>query len=246
MDLEARLADTDHKDVLNQRLAQEVQPGDIQGIDDLTTRWSLDCGNADTIKTRKDLILCIDRKLREHHEFLVLQNKVFNLDEPETRVVLSLQSQLEERDPRYIQGISAKYLDDRQDLIALRKLLEKDPLTKLSGNMIYIPPNLIDGHDVKATYRYSERKINMITAGISASLAATLLFGSILGLHFITSEVARLVVVLVLTAVFAVLVKFTTTASRSEVFGGAAAFVAVLVVYVGGALSTGGAGSPAA
>lgn len=83
--------------------------------------------------------------------------------------------------------------------------------------------DLEQGHSVKATFRYSERRINTVTAGLSAALAAALLFGSILGLHFITNEVARLVVVPVLTAVFAVLVKFTTTASRSEVFGGAAA-----------------------
>lgn len=64
-------------------------------------------------------------------ELLVLQNKVFNLEAPEARVVLALKSQLEERDPRYIRGRGAQYLDDRRDLIALRKPPEKDTLTKL-------------------------------------------------------------------------------------------------------------------
>lgn len=62
MDLEALLADTDHGDAVRQR---NSRPGNIEDIDNLTTRWPL-TGDDSNIIERQGLIKHIDEKLKEY------------------------------------------------------------------------------------------------------------------------------------------------------------------------------------
>jgi hypothetical protein len=60
---------------------------------------------------------------------------------------------------------------------------------------------------------------------ISFIFAFVILISSIVGLHYVSSETTRLIIICVFTLVFAGGVKLSTTASRSEVFGASAALV---------------------
>jgi len=71
-------------------------------------------------------------------------------------------------------------------------------------------------------------------------VAAVLLVGSIVGLYFVTSDAAKLGMVAVFTAAFAVSVGLMTNARRAEIFAATAAYAAVLVVFVSGNISNPG------
>lgn len=60
---------------------------------------------------------------------------------------------------------------------------------------------------------------------MSTSFVTVLLIGSILGLYFVTDDVARLVLIVGFTIVFALSIAFTTNARRAEIFGASAAWV---------------------
>ena len=60
-------------------------------------------------------------------------------------------------------------------------------------------------------------------------LAAILLIGAIVNLYYVSSPKAKLGLVAMYTALFALSVALLTTAKRAEVFAAAAAYAAVLV-----------------
>ena len=77
---------------------------------------------------------------------------------------------------------------------------------------------------------------------LNVILAAVLLFGAILNLYYVTSDVKRLGIIAGYTIAFAMCVGLVTKARRSEVFAACAAYSAVLVVFVSGNLGSPGGG----
>lgn len=69
---------------------------------------------------------------------------------------------------------------------------------------------------------------------ISTLIAAILLVGAIIGLYFVKRPATKLGMIAAFTTVFAASVGGLTSAKRQEVFGAAAAYAAVLVVFVSG------------
>jgi hypothetical protein len=70
-------------------------------------------------------------------------------------------------------------------------------------------------------------------------LAATLLFGAIYTLYYVTDEKIKLGLIAVFTSAFAACVGVITNARRSDVFAACAAYSAVLVVFISGSLGNG-------
>ena len=69
------------------------------------------------------------------------------------------------------------------------------------------------------------------------------LVGAIVGLYFWKSDHGRLILLSVLTLGFAFSILSLTTARRHDVFSSTAAYAAVLVVFIGSTLDTGGDGT---
>lgn len=70
-------------------------------------------------------------------------------------------------------------------------------------------------------------------------VAALLMIGSILALHFVTNQEKRLGLVIAFVVLFAIGMAICTGASRDSIFVGTAAYAAVLIVFVSGNLSNG-------
>jgi len=69
-------------------------------------------------------------------------------------------------------------------------------------------------------------------------VAAFLLIGSITSFYLVSSATAKLVMITLFTAAFALSVGLMTNARRAEIFAGTAAYAAVLVVFVSGNISS--------
>ena len=74
---------------------------------------------------------------------------------------------------------------------------------------------------------------------ISSFIATALILIPVITLHFVQSANARLIVIVMFSLAFQGMVVLMTQASRTEVFGATAAFIAIQVVYVGSALGPG-------
>lgn len=83
---------------------------------------------------------------------------------------------------------------------------------------------------------YKGHHVARVVALISVTLAAILLIGAILSLYIVTSPKAKLGLVSTYTLLFALSVALLTNARRAEVYAAAAAYAAVLVVFVSGDL----------
>ncbi len=68
---------------------------------------------------------------------------------------------------------------------------------------------------------------------INTVVAAVLLIGAIVALHFTNREGTRLGLIAAFTALFALSVMVLTNATRAEIFAATAAYAAVLVVFIG-------------
>ena len=97
--------------------------------------------------------------------------------------------------------------------------------------------------DISLAY-FSEHRLHVVVAVLDVILAAVLLFGAILNLHYVMDEQKRLGIIEGSTIAFAICVGLITKARRSKVFAACAAYAAVLVVFVSGNLgsATGGLG----
>jgi hypothetical protein len=72
-------------------------------------------------------------------------------------------------------------------------------------------------------YFYSEKRVENLVSFIGMILAAGLLIGAIVGLDKLSNKAARLGTICALTVAFALVLYFTTTSTRGEVFGASAA-----------------------
>ncbi|KAH9871208.1 hypothetical protein IAQ61_005387 [Plenodomus lingam] len=141
-----------------------------------------------------------------------------------------------------LQGLSKGVYGQKEhneDLVAVGAPSGRDYLSRLTKIILpkvfkvrsQAPMQRLDG-----IYFYSDTKISTLVSVVGALLGVGLLIGAIVGLDQLDTKAARLGLICALTVAFAMVLLFTTTTTRGEVFGATAAYAAVLVVYVGGAL----------
>ncbi|KAF5232585.1 hypothetical protein FAUST_8617 [Fusarium austroamericanum] len=103
----------------------------------------------------------------------------------------------------------------------------------------YQKPYCFNNLSVGSSIAYaSGKKISTFISYISTVLAAVLLIGAIVILYNIDSDNLKLGLIALFTVLFSASVGLLTNAKRAEVFGAAAAYAAVLVVFVSGDLGS--------
>ena len=195
-----------------------------------------------------------DSNLLESDETLLRQAQIADFRKPSYRVLktfrdyldgkafensgpsVPLQSENGDSVPmRLISGRGKEFLDDKADLVALRKANEEDLLSKLLQDH-WVFKNRATSDPLDRTAIYKNHYVVRTVAGVSMTLAAILLIVAIISLYSVTNPKAKLGLVAVYTLLFALSVALLTNARRAEVFGATAAYAAVLVVFVSGDL----------
>ncbi|KAH9908518.1 hypothetical protein F4778DRAFT_350218 [Xylariomycetidae sp. FL2044] len=179
---------------------------------------------------RMKLILELREKLKTYHETLLLQSQVAQLHHPENRVLAAVKHFFER--PHHILGGKAKnFLNSPIDLVVLKAPAEVDYLSNVLRR--YWASEKEETRDgVNHFARFNERSISITVTIINIILAACFLIGPIVGLNFSRSPTAKLVMISLFTAFFALSLGLITNAKRAEIFGASAAYAAVLVVFV--------------
>ncbi|UZP40093.1 hypothetical protein NXS19_007909 [Fusarium pseudograminearum] len=121
-----------------------------------------------------------------------------------------------------------KTLGEYRDLIALRRLSEKDPLSRfLQDHWRFKTTKLANN-----TEHIKEKHVAWAAAAVSTFVAAVLLLGAIFSLRLLGREDAQLGLIAMFTILFAASISGLTNARRAEIFASTAAYAAVLVVFV--------------
>ncbi|OIW26519.1 hypothetical protein CONLIGDRAFT_683493 [Coniochaeta ligniaria NRRL 30616] len=226
---------------LNELDEQDVRTDDMDLKDAartwevLTQRHAAGLGDA---KDRIELIEKIQTKLREYHEALLLQSEISKLKRPNKRVLDAYRLWFKKPYPA-LGGLAKTFLDTPEDLVGLNTS-ETDYLS-LFLRRHWPTRGEFSRDGLHRIGRFSEQSVAITVAAISIVVAAFLLVGSIVGLYWVTSDAAKLGMVAVFTATFALSVGLMTNAKRAEIFAAAAAYAAVLVVFVSGNISNPGA-----
>ena len=135
-----------------------------------------------------------------------------------------------------LEGNSANILEDKDDLVALRRPPEEDYLTKtLRKHFPVFFPARKPGVHGRVGY-ISEQKIQVFVGAVNILLAAAFLFGAIYNLYYVQDPHKTLGLITGYTVAFALSIGLITSARRAEIFGACAAYAAVLVVFVSGNL----------
>ncbi|KAF2652005.1 hypothetical protein K491DRAFT_781433 [Lophiostoma macrostomum CBS 122681] len=178
--------------------------------------------------------------LKNYYEVLLLHAQIADLKGPSSRVLTAFRHYLEGRAFKgdglpIISGRAKDFLADKSDLVSLRRLAEEDLLSRLlQDHWVFQKRTNNDPLDCTTTYK-NRHVVHTVTA-ISMVLAALLLIGAIISLHFVTRSRTKLGLVTVYMLLFAMSVALLTNARRAEVFAATAAYAAVLVVFVSGDL----------
>ncbi|KAK4454923.1 hypothetical protein QBC34DRAFT_103664 [Podospora aff. communis PSN243] len=182
----------------------------------------------------------IRETLEKYQEALLRQNQIAVLEQPNKRAlavarhlsgVQACDAAGNTRRRHLLSGLSEQRLDEdnRRDLVAVRKPAEKDVLSRFLQDHWFLKTTSVGNDDFEYI---KEDHVNWVAAGVSTIAAASLLFGAILMLHFVRDENTQLVLIGLLTVLFALSVGVLTNAKRAEVFAASAAYAAVLVVFV--------------
>lgn len=182
----------------------------------------------------------IKKTLGEYHDALLRQHQIASLKAPRKRTVEVLRSQSYEQvndtfgnrtiGRPFLAGLSANRIDviHQGDLIALRRLSEKDPLSRfLQDHWRFKTTKLANN-----TEHIKEKHVAWAAAAVSTFVAAVLLLGAIFSLRLLGREDAQLGLIAMFTILFAASISGLTNARRAEIFASTAAYAAVLVVFV--------------
>lgn len=136
-----------------------------------------------------------------------------------------------------ISGKAKGMLKEADDLVSLRKPADEDVLSKfLQDHWVFQSHKGTDPLD--RTTIYKGQHITRIVAAISILFSAVLLVVAIISLYVIDNPTTKLGLVVAYTFIFALSIALLTSARRAEVFGAAAAYAAVLVVFISGNLGS--------
>ena len=139
-------------------------------------------------------------------------------------------------------GDSWDLYKDRHELIALARPVEEDRLTAALRKYL---PFLFPGNIARdgRVGSFDDNKIRRTVAVMSIGIAFVLLYGAILNFYYVRNEHTVLGLVAVYTIAFALAVGLLTNAKRSEIFAAAAAYTAVIVVFISNPLGSQNGGS---
>lgn len=221
-------------------------------------------------KKRMDLALRIRKTLKDYRKALIQESTLLSMPAPSHQVMTAMSrffhgpNQLPvstvtapaaysvlagASSSLYPSDTSASQIQDF-DYISLSKPAEPDLLTKLLRTRLSrlfrtTPPSILPtiSHQRPSQMEYySYERIKFTASFITTLAAATLLFVPIFALYNTSGSRPKVTLGLIamFTIIFAALLRFITTASRSEIFGSCAAYAAVLVVFVSGDFAAGG------
>ncbi|EPS45661.1 hypothetical protein H072_359 [Dactylellina haptotyla CBS 200.50] len=239
--------------LLTQQAELEEKENDLRRIDEREAEvsrqrqetpdnvtWLRDKNN-----TRKDLVEDIAKRLRRYEKDMLLYRQMLLLPSAQKRQIINFENILH-NDP--LDRMESRFLDDRDDLIALHKESEDsielwEPVSDLLNDIFDIfwlkifkqeSPRAYQGsREITVLAKQWMQAISRLMYGIIVTAIVT--FGVIL-LYFVKTDSWRLVILCCATLLCAVLTSILTKAKKSEVFGVAAAYCAVLVVFVGSTL----------
>ena len=133
-------------------------------------------------------------------------------------------------------GASESIYDNINDLVALRLPPDQDRLSELIqdnfGLFFRTSKSILNGRQALV----SSQRLSIFTAILATILASVLLFGAVISLYIVQNEHALLGMLSGWTVLFAASVGLLTNAKRDQIFAAAAAYAAVLVVFVSGNL----------
>ncbi|KAI1112021.1 hypothetical protein F5Y14DRAFT_442888 [Nemania sp. NC0429] len=192
-------------------------------------------------RRRMALLDSLRSKIKEYHEALLLQSQIAQLRRPNGRVLAALRRWFKQPEPM-LGGAAKRYLDDENDLVALKPAAEIDYLSQFLRRhwTVEMEPT----RDGRAQIgRFDERSVALATSAITIAVAAFLLIGSITTFHLVdaaagVADAVKLVLIAAFTSAFALSLVLITNARRAEIFAATAAYAAVLVVFVSGDISS--------
>ncbi|KAI0855357.1 hypothetical protein F4860DRAFT_519960 [Xylaria cubensis] len=229
--------------VFDSQDAQEAQD-DLRAKDTART-WETLINRSSTghdgSRRRLELLDRLRSKIREYHEALLLQSQIAQLHRPNRRVLDTLRHWFKKPEPM-LGGEAKKFLDDENDLVALKPAAELDYLSQFLRRHWVVNTEMARDGRAKIG-RFHERAISLTTSVITICIAAFLLIGSITGFYFVESDAVKLGLIAAFTSVFALSLVLITNARRAEIFAATAAYAAVLVVFVSGDISNSSKGS---
>ncbi|CAI7587269.1 unnamed protein product [Penicillium manginii] len=194
-------------------------------------------------RERLEKVAELSTKIKEYEEALLRQSRIARLSGPSDRVLFTYRDYIEGNAWKgpylpsvpIISGRAKDMLKEADDLVALRKPPDEDILSKLlQDHWAFQSRKTIDPLD--RTTVYKGQYIAQIVAGISVLSAAVLLAVAIISLYVINDATTKLGLVVAYTLVFALSMALLTSARRAEIYGAAAAYAAVLVVFISGNL----------
>ncbi|KAI0147209.1 hypothetical protein GGR57DRAFT_505948 [Xylariaceae sp. FL1272] len=193
------------------------------------------CGEEEPRKEATERMVLIKRlrsAMKEYQEALLLQNRMAELQAPSNRVLRALKQMFWQGGNPVIEGKASGYLEHKKDLVAL-KSAGKDPLSNyLRGAIARSDVLEGKGNAEPRIARFQESSVTRLVNIATTVVAAIFLIGPILALYFVQSSAAKLALIAVFTAGFALSVTAITNARRAEIFAGTATYAAVLVVFV--------------
>jgi hypothetical protein len=95
----------------------------------------------------------------------------------------------------------------------------------------------LSSHEWDKFRYFEERRLGWLVSSLSILIATVLLACPIVILYFVTEPNARLGLVITFIVIFTLGLSLTTSANRDTIFAAAAAYSAVLVVFVSGDLA---------
>lgn len=139
---------------------------------------------------------------------------------------------------RLISGKAKDMLNEADDLVALKRRTDEDLLTKLLQDH-WVFQNRKSKDPLDRTTLYKGNHVKHFVSVISILFAAILLILAIVSLYIAKHPATKLGLVVTYTFVFALSLALLTSARRAEVYSAAAAYAAVLVVFISGNLGAG-------
>jgi hypothetical protein len=219
-------------------------------------------------RKRIELAMQIRATLKEYREALIADAQVLSFSRPSKQTMTALSNKfhqkipgslssdtLPETDPmllghgsRLFPLLTASSQRPKMDHVSLKLVAEPDLLTyflKTYCTRLFWTRNSPSGSlmDLASpeVRKYSMVRLNFTASCITTVLSAVLLFLPIYDLYHGSSTRAGLTLCLIalFTCLFAGTIALVTNASKAEIFGSCAAYVAVLVVFVSGDFANG-------
>lgn len=212
------------------RLDQDLSKDDAPDIHNGSFRQ-------ETSRERLELIWTIQRRLRDYNVYLDSYSRIGTRSHVAARDIQSVQSWTKAF-PKAIHDEELGYLKRSDDLIyvnpksdsALRRLFTGVASRGLPWFRRH--PSDTQGYDQKTTFLHDEERAEVFFTRLTIVAGLLMLIGPIWILEFVAGPLQRLGVITAFILLFLFLVSFATTARPFESLAAAAAYSAVLMVFL--------------